>query len=111
MKAAWRPQQLVYVTIESAVVEAASEYFAANTLLQLPKKEILEDQEELADHFTSANIELDSDKTNYQNHVCVGCENRANRAFWITIFFILLIPVMAALPAIIMYGGNKNEDY
>ena len=38
LKAAWRLQQLGYVTIESAVVEAASEYFAANTLLQHPKK-------------------------------------------------------------------------
>ena len=41
-----------------------------------------------------------------KHRVCVECESRANRAFWITILIVLLVPLMAALPAIILYGGE-----
>ena len=43
----------------------------------------------------------------FKNKVCTGCEKRANRAFWTTIFAVLFVPIMAALPAIIFYGGDE----
>ena len=68
------------------------------------KRGQLEEQEEEIDDFSSAH-----DKTNYMDHVCVECESRANRAFWITIFIVILIPLMAVMPAIILYGGNSQS--
>ena len=67
-----------------------------------------EEQEESIDDFSSAQA-VDQDKTNYSNRVCVECESRANRAFWITILFVILIPLMAVIPAIILYGGNSQS--
>lgn len=43
----------------------------------------------------------------FKNKVCVGCQERANGAFWMTIAVVVLLPLLAALPAIILYGGDE----
>ena len=59
------------------------------------------------DDYSNADREL-GDKRNFSARVCIECENRANRAYWFTVFCIIAIPIMAAMPAILMYGGDNS---
>lgn len=67
--------------------------------------------ERVSDDFGAAIGTTDYDESarnTFKNRVCVECESRANRAFWLTLFVIILVPVMAAMPAIIKYGGDTD---
>ena len=44
----------------------------------------------------------------FKNRVCVECEARANRAFWLAISLLFGILAMTTLPAILLYGGDQN---
>ena len=61
------------------------------------------------DDYSNADREL-GDKRNFRARVCIECENRANRAYWFTVLCIIAIPIMAAMPAILMYGGDNPQS-
>ena len=44
----------------------------------------------------------------FKNRVCVECEDRANRAFWLAIVLLFVVLAMTVLPAIFLYGGDQN---
>lgn len=56
-------------------------------------------------HIVEADPEIDDDAFNTDNRVCHDCEARANRAFWLAICLLIGVPIMAALPAIFLYGS------
>lgn len=41
--------------------------------------------------------------------VCVDCEHRANRAFYIAVGILFLIGFLIALPGIILFGGDTGS--
>ena len=44
----------------------------------------------------------------FMNNVCVECEARANRAFWLAITLLFGVLAITTLPAILLYGGDQN---
>ena len=56
-------------------------------------------------HIVEADPEIDDDAFNKDNRVCRECETRANRAFWLAVLLIIGVPILTALPAILLYGS------
>ena len=44
----------------------------------------------------------------FKNRVCVECEERANRAFWLAILLLFVVLAMTILPAVLLYGGDHH---
>ena len=60
-----------------------------------------------ASHIVEADAEIEDDAFHRDNRVCRECETRANRAFWLAVFLIIGVPILAALPAILLYGSEE----
>ena len=44
----------------------------------------------------------------FTNNVCLQCESKANRTFWIAVFVFLGMAFLIALPSIVVSGGDSH---